>query len=352
VGLTKALQHRMRRVIGILSLVAISVALLIWARLSEGFTQDVLVNIGASVVIVALSYAIFDPLLQELRRSQVEEHPDFDSNKFSRSVSTATDMITIMDTGNHLLEGGLNRERFLTGIRAGLHNGARVRIILLDPDSAAARQRAEEIYPVDVRGVIVDNLRYLHLFASALRAPLRSLFDVRIYDASPSVQIFRWDDRALISFFPIGARASASPHLEVQMSSPIGQFVQGRFDELWNHPSTRDLADYIAMPITVFRSSEALATCNVDYVRMGSVAVIDATPIMEHLADYGINGLTVATESTLDIERSVSELRFSLSRLDHQTMPTRDAVDPLFDEKYGRHEADNHIRLLIKLTEP
>jgi hypothetical protein len=75
---------------------------------------------------------------------------------------------------------------------------------LLVPDSAAARQRAEEIYPVDVRGVIVDNLRYLHLFANALPAPLRSLFDVRIYDASPSVQIFRWDDRALISFFRSG----------------------------------------------------------------------------------------------------------------------------------------------------
>lgn len=136
------------------------------------------------------------------------------------------------------------------------------------------------------------------------------------------------------------------------MSSPIGQFVQGRFDELWNHPSTRDLADYIAMPITVFRSGEALATCTVDYVWMGRVAVIDATPIMEHLADYGISVLTVAAENALGVERAVSELRFLLSRLDHRSMPTRDAVDPLFDEKYGRHEADNHIRLLIKLTEP
>jgi hypothetical protein len=55
---------------------------------------------------------------------------------------------------------------------------------------------------------------------------------------------------------------------------------------------------------------------------------------MEHLADYGISGLTVAAESALDIGRSVSELRFSLSRLDHQAMLTRDAVDPLFDDKF------------------
>jgi hypothetical protein len=59
--------------------------------------------------------------------------------------------------------------------------------MLLDPDSAAARQRAEEIYPVDVRGVIVDNLRHLHQFAKEIQGPSRSLFEVRIYDASPSV---------------------------------------------------------------------------------------------------------------------------------------------------------------------
>jgi peptidoglycan/LPS O-acetylase OafA/YrhL len=76
----KALQQRLRRILGVLALVAISAALLIWARLSEGFTRDVLVNIGASVVIVAMSYAIFNPLFQELRRSRVEERPSFGEN--------------------------------------------------------------------------------------------------------------------------------------------------------------------------------------------------------------------------------------------------------------------------------
>lgn len=347
----KALQQRLRRILGVLALVAISAALLIWARLSEGFTRDVLVNIGASVVIVAMSYAIFDPLFQELRRSRVEERPSFDSDKFSRSVSAATDLIAVMDTGNHILEGGLNRERFLSGVRAGLRNGARVRIMLLDPDSAAARQRAEEIHPVDVRGVIVDNLRHLHQFAKEIQGPSRSLFEVRIYDASPSVQMFRWDDRALISFFPIGVRASASPHLEVQMSSTIGEFVQGRFDDLWHHLSTRNLADYIALPLTVLRDGEVLAACVVDHVWLEEAPIIDATPIMEHLADYGISSLTVAVEANSISGRSVPELLFRLSRLDNHTVPVRSAVDPLFDEKYGRHEADNHIRLLMRLVE-
>ncbi len=72
------LRRRARRLIGIAVLLVLSAVLLVWARLSEGFNRDLLVNIGASVVIVALSYAIFDPLFEELRRSRVEEHAMFD----------------------------------------------------------------------------------------------------------------------------------------------------------------------------------------------------------------------------------------------------------------------------------
>jgi len=82
------LRRRARRVVGILVLLVLSALLLVWARLSQGFNRDVLVNVGASVVIVALSYAIFDPLFEELRRSRVEEHAMFDHDDFNRHVST------------------------------------------------------------------------------------------------------------------------------------------------------------------------------------------------------------------------------------------------------------------------
>ena len=330
------LRRRLRRLVGILVLLVISAVLLAWARLSEGFNRDVLINIGASVVIVALSYAIFDPLFEELRRSRVEEHSMFDHDEFNRHVSTATDLVAVMDTGNHLLEGS-SRRGFLVALRKALQNGARVRILLLDPDSAAASQRAEEIRPVDVRRVIVDNLRYLNDFADSLDDRQRQSFQVRIYDASPSIQIFRWDDKALISFFPIGVRASASPHLEVYLASPLGEFVQGRFDDLWRHPSTRDLSEYVTVPVTVYYEDVALRNCEVHFVRLGDACFIDGAPMVDQLTDHGTGRLDIVTGYPLQLD-GCTATSFRLARVDTETVPDRTSVLGVFDRKYGRRE--------------
>lgn len=103
--LRRRLRWRGRRAAGFLGLLALSAALLAWGRGVTGYNQQLLLNIGASIVIVAFSYAIVDPLFEELRRSRVEEHPRFDDEEFSAHVATATSMVSIMDSGSHLLEG-------------------------------------------------------------------------------------------------------------------------------------------------------------------------------------------------------------------------------------------------------
>ncbi len=343
------LRRRARRLVGIFVLLVLSALLLVWARLSQGFNRDLLVNVGASVVIVALSYAIFDPLFEELRRSRVEEHAMFDHDEFNRHVSTATDLVAVMDTGNHLLEG-TSRTRFLAALRKALQNGAKVRILLLDPDTAAASQRAEEIRPVDVRRVIVDNLRYLNDFADSLDERTRQAFQVRIYDASPSIQVFRWDDKALISFFPIGVRASASPHLEVYLSSPLGEFVQSRFDDLWRHPSTRELIEYVAVPVTVYHRQVPLRSCAVHFVRIKDACFIDGAPMVDQLTDHGTGRLDLATGYPLALDgRTASS--FQLARVDSDTVPDRATVLDVFDRKYGKRQFDGpgRPRLALRL---
>ncbi len=346
----RAARIRVRRLVAVVVLLLASALLLAWARWSSGFTRDVLINIGASVVIVALSYAIFDPLFQELHRSRVEEHANFDPEDFSRQVSIATDLVAMMDTGNHLLEGG-NRGKFLTALRQAMRNGSKVRILLLDPDSAAASQRSEEIRPVDVRRVIVDNLRHLNDFAGTLAERDRSRLQVRIYDASPSIQMFRWDDRALISFFPIGVRASASPHLEVQLNSPLGEFVQGRFDDLWRHPSTRELTEYVAVPITVYLAGTPLLSCAVHFVRLGEACVIDGTPMVDQLTDHGTASLDIVTGQDVQLD-GYSGTAFRLVRVDLDTVPDRATALALFDQKYGRRDFDGpgRARLALRLV--
>jgi hypothetical protein len=344
------LRRRARRLVGVLILLVIAAILLLWARLTTGFNSDLLLNIGAAVVMVGLSYAVFDPIFEELRRSRVEEHPSFDHDEFSGHVAGASDLVTVMDTGMHMLEG-TSRGRFLEAVRSALGNGATVRVLLLDPDSAAASQRAEEIRPVDVRRVIQDNLRHLHEFEDTLSAAHQARFQVRIYDASPSIQMFRWDDKALISFFPIGVRASASPHLEVYLESPLGEFVQGRFDDLWRHASTRPLSDYVTVPVTVFHRDTPLRSCGVHFVLVEDAWFIDGAPMVDQLTDHGTGRLDIVTARPLSIDGRIGR-NFRLARVDGDSVPDRDSVLRMFDAKYGPRQLDGpgRARLAMRLV--
>ncbi len=67
-----------RTLIGFVALLAVSVGMLVAARLVRGFNSELLLNIGASVVILAFSYVFFDPIFEHARKGRVEERLRFD----------------------------------------------------------------------------------------------------------------------------------------------------------------------------------------------------------------------------------------------------------------------------------
>jgi len=56
---------------------------------------------------------------------------------------------------------------------------------------------------LSVQREIMCNVRWLGNFAAQLGETERARFEVRLYDASASITLYRWDDRALVSFLPI-----------------------------------------------------------------------------------------------------------------------------------------------------
>ncbi|GIH28242.1 hypothetical protein Aph01nite_65520 [Acrocarpospora phusangensis] len=330
---------RPRRTVGVVTLLGASAGLLAWASATGDFQRDLLLNIGASVLVIAFSYAIIDPIFEELRRSRVEEHPLFDDQRYSDHVRAAERVVAIMDVGSHLLEGQASRERFLDCLRAALRNGVTARLLLLDPSSTAAEQREEEIRPVRVRDVICDNLRYLDLFTQTLPEPLRARFQVRVYDALPSIQLYRWDDKGLISFFPIGVRASASAHLEVVMSSPLGEFVHERFEALWHHPSTRPLTEYMEVPVSIRHGGAVIHECEVRFVELDGVWYVEGARMLAQLTDHGTHGLDLV----------LGDQVFTLSRAGAGDGADQGPVTQAFRQKYGQ-SAVGESTLIMKLA--
>jgi hypothetical protein len=330
-------------------------ALLLVAKDATGFGQDVMINVGASVVMVALSFIVFDPIFDDMRKNAVEEHRTLNHDQLVANVAAARQTVEIMETWTGLLEERYH-DRFLAAIRQALRAGVEFRILLLDPDSAAAEQRAEELHQAQVQLLIMENLRELYRLHRSLDPDEARRFQVRVYDASPSIQFYRWDDKAFISFFPIGTRAYDARQIEAFMSSPLGEFVSSRFEDLWGSATTRPMDDFMHLHLTVRLDDEDLTRAETHFIRVGPYCFIDGSAIADHLTDHGALRLSLATMRPLTIgepqgDGAVLASTFDMVRVERNDRPRRAEVVAVFDAKYGdSHENHPLLRLVPRVA--
>ena len=325
--------------------------MLVVSGATRGFAADLLLNLGSSLVLAAVSYLIFDPIFDEARKARVREHDRFDQAGFIDRMSETSRDIRILDTYTLLLERR-NRVRTFGGMRRALDQGATIRVLLLDPNSAAAQQRTEELErrQIDVATQIMDNLRQLYLFRDQLPSPeMKSRLRVRVYDASPSIQLYQWDHRALISFFPIGKVSFDVPQLEVDMASPWGQFVDRRFDELWDQRDhVRSLDRYWLLTVTLTQGRDRLDAVPLPYVGTEDEVYLDGTGnLANRLAERVLHAQEEQPEGPAPFgavavwppRRSGQQARdFDLIRLDEEHTPGPAEILALFDRKYGGYQ--------------
>lgn len=343
------------------SLLALSAALIVWSWLTAGgFGSDLLLNLGASLVLAAVSYVIFDPIFEDASRARVQEHERFDQDGFIDRIRDTRRNIRILDTWTLLLDGA-HRDDTFGALRRSLTHGATVRILLLDPDSSAARQRSEELdlHRVDVAAQIMSNLRHLHQFREGLSVEQRGRLRVSVYDASPSIQLYQWDGRALISFFPIGKVSFDVPQLEVDMASPWGQFVDRRFDELWAHGDhIRSLERYWRLTVALTQDGQPVDTVPVPYVADDERLYIDGTgPLAHRIADQVLqnnhHGIAAFGAAVVWPPRLTDQppRGFTLGRVEPGDSPAPADVLELFDQKYRGYPPESlHNVFLLRLT--
>ncbi|MET8092484.1 DUF5919 domain-containing protein [Micromonospora sp. NPDC005220] len=324
------------------ALFAIAVVMLLAAWRSTGFLSDLLLNLGASVVLAAISYVIFDPLFEEARKARVQEHLSFDQQAFVTRLHRSGRRVRILDTWTILLEQR-HREETLGAVRAALANGAQVQLLLLDPDCTAAQQRSEELerQRVDVPRQIRTNLRHLAAFAEALDARLRHRLQVRLYDASPSIQLYQWDGRALISFFPIGKLSFNVPQLEVDMDSPWGGFVHARFEELWEHEqATLDLERYWSVMVTLRHDESDVVEVRVPYVTVDGQHYVDCR-------DFRVTGAVTVRAVLPPRAHGAPPGVFALAEPADEDRTPVATVKRHFDQKYGHGDGNRELYRLV-----
>jgi hypothetical protein len=321
---------RVRPAMATLLVTLVAAATLAAAGLAGGFARDVLLNVGASLALVPPTYLVFAPIFERLRQTAaaIQEHMRLDRARLTTGIRGSRWTVQMMATWSSMLEDP-HREPFLEALGTALRTGATVRVLLLNPESVAVAQRTRELDGLDVRLLIGANLRHLDGFARRLDPLPRRRLEVRIYDASPSMQLFRWDDKVLISFFPLHQRVAAARQIETYVSNPLGEFAQSRFDELWTADTTRTLESHLRMAVAVRRMADTVATERVGFVRHADRLFIDATPFVAHLVKHGIAGLS-ATPSGVD-----GTAVLAMAQIESCPPDVRREVAALFESKYG-----------------
>lgn len=193
---------------------------------------------------------------------------------------------------------------------------------------------------------ILGNLWHLARLHEELPESARARLQVRIYTAAPSVQMYRWDGKAFISFFPVRGSTFDTQQIEAYVSTPLGEFVDDRFDELWETAPVRDLAACLTLRLCLRQGGRDLETCEALYVRSDGEWYIAGADLVRNVARHGLGGLSVV----LDRPEAAGEV-FAIGEADELAPPVYHRVLELFRAKYGfdgRQDTEN--RVIFNLT--
>jgi len=281
-------QPRGAQIAVMLCVLAAVAALLLWlASGISDYGKNIFLNLGVELLGVLVTIFLITPVFRRLQSAQVRPHSVLDYEWYANQVAGATSTIKILDTFSHLFDLPLTR-RFLTYLEEAITDrDTDVRILLLHPNSLAVSQRMTELGEsvtghTDLRREILRNLRVLQAFHRRLRRDVRFRFEVRLYTAAAGITVYRWDGKALVSFLTVGRLSGQGLQLEVTVSSPLGQFVEQRFNELWQYGSSLD--EFMLLPLILVDPDNGERELTCQFIEVGEVVYACSNELLEELA--------------------------------------------------------------------
>jgi hypothetical protein len=308
-------------------LMAVAVLLLASGWDSDQYRQNIVINIGADLVGVIVATFMITPMVRRAAEGRVREHPRLDYDWYVYQVAGATSHVRIMDIYSNLLDGP-HTANFFRAVELALERQAVVQILLLDPYSLAATQRTHELDDPNACREIMRNLRVLYHFRNTIQpASLNRNFSVRVYTASPSITVYRWDEKALVSFFPAGKISGQGVQLEVTIGSPLGQFVNKTFNSLWT--ASEDLERFMRLPVTLTDIDIADRNFEVEFIYLDGRLYVNDWRIVAQMARRRI-------KAKLAYSRYGQQVFNELVIVDDTQPELHAKLSDRFQEKYGR----------------
>jgi hypothetical protein len=312
-----------------IGLAVVAALLLGLGRGIDQYPQNIAINVGADLVGAIVTIFVIMPILSRAAEGRVREHARLDYGWYVDRVAGSTSAVRILDTYSNLLDGPHTQD-FFEAVKRALQRQAVVQILLLDPDSSPARPRGPQLDDPDPYREIISNLRVLyHFHNTELTLSLRRKFSVHIYQAQPLVTMYRWDDKAMVSFPSVSKFFSQGAQLEITIGSPLGEFANKHFNALWNASS--DLERFMHLPVTP-TGVNITDSLPVEFVNLNGRTYLGSPRLIAQIARRG----TKTARAYLDYDQQ----KFNeLTLVDDTQAELHTALNDRFQDKYGHtHE--------------
>ncbi|MCA0458774.1 MAG: hypothetical protein LCI00_32780 [Chloroflexi bacterium] len=233
--------------------------------------KELFINLGVGLIGAIIVFYFIERFLgNKLLLFQIEEKSRLNVRDFLEDMKDAKE-VKILDIYMHRLL--INRftevQQALT--EAVTINQAQVQILVANPRSLTARERAENILkipnykelfpnaptPTTVEYILEEMekcLRLLqniydyvnvHLSNSTQVKEEDHKLQIKLYNVPTPIAMHQCDEFAYWSFFPLSKLSADSPQLKIPVGTPVGEILSSKFSELWQHPETEYLSKYL-----------------------------------------------------------------------------------------------------------
>lgn len=289
-------------------------------RHTPGFGTQLRLNIGSNLLDLVLAVLVLQPLIISLNRNAVRWRNRLDYREVIRRIDEAESRVDLWKFWTGLLEPP-HEQAFATAVGTALRRGVHFRILLTDPSSADAAERARQVSPVDAQALMRQNIERLDALVRSLPAREAELFRVRISATGPAHAIYRVDDWLSYGLFR-DRRVSESGQRQVRVHGDLGALAMEAFDNRWRGAGLRELAAHFRLPV--------------DFTVRGKT-VTHQLPYVIHDGEHWVNVHPDALEQAFHPEHEVTvrgdgPQRYVLTAASPETM---DRIEALYTAKYG-----------------
>jgi hypothetical protein len=105
----------------------------------------------------------------------------------------------------------------------------------------------------------------------------------------------RWDERCLVSFLTVGRLSGEGVQLEVAVRSPLGAFVEQRFDELWQQ--SKSMERFIHLSVTLVDATDGRREFSCRFVHVHDCLHVAGHDVVSYMARHRLDQLSAYSEA-------------------------------------------------------